>query len=91
MERKVWDNEEVCETKTSKADLGSVVNMGFGSLSLCSYSDGKITDITAAGAKKELKISHMYVGKHTHQKGEKMGTAIEEDRERTIFLLKFYL
>lgn len=71
MEREVWDNEEVCETKTSKADLGSVVNMGFGSLSLWGYPDRKTTDITAAGAKKELKISHMYVGMHTHQKRKK--------------------
>lgn len=54
----------------------------------------KTTDITAAGVKKELKISHMYVWEcicTKRKKEEKKKTAIEEDRERTIFLLTFYL
>lgn len=90
----MWDNEEVCETKTSKADLGSVVNMGFGSLLLYSYPDGKNNTHHSSwrGERVENK-SHVCVGMHTHQKKKKeeKKTAIEEDRERTIFLLTFYL
>lgn len=79
----------MCETKTSKAGLGSVGNMGFGSLLLYTYPDGNNNRHHSNWSEeRELEISHMYVWKCIRTKRKKK--SIEEDREGSIFLLKFY-